>query len=156
MPDGTQTLGDPRASKDQGKGITICCYCFSHSVVSHSLRPHGPLSSSSIHGILQVSCISCVSCIGGCLLQPTSLGSPALAGRFFTPSTTWEGFPSGSVVRNPPAMLETQVRSLGQEDPPRGGHGIPSSILAWRIPWTEEPGGLQFIGLQRVGHNCSN
>ena len=97
----------------------------SHSVVSDSLRPHGPLPSSSDHRILQASCMSCVSCVGGCLLQPTSLGSPAFAGGFFTTSTTWAGFPSGSVVRNPPATLETQVRSLGQEDPPRGGHGNP-------------------------------
>ena len=47
-------------------------------------------------------------------------------------------------VKNLPAMQETRVRTLGQED---------LSILAWRIPWTEEPGGLPSMGLQRVGHN---
>ena len=47
---------------------------------------------------------------------------------------------------------ETQVRSLGQEDPLEEGMATHSSILAWRIPWTEEAGGLQSIGLQRVGH----
>ena len=52
-----------------------------------------------------------------------------------------------------PAMQETQVQSLGQEDPPEKEMATHSSILAWRIPWTEEPGGLQSMGLQRVGHN---
>ena len=46
--------------------------------------------------------------------------------------------------------------SLGREDPPEMGMATHSSILAWRIPWTEEPGGLQSIGLQRVRHNCSD
>ena len=46
-----------------------------------------------------------------------------------------------------------QVRSLGEEDPLEEGMATHSSILAWRIPWTEEPGGLQSIGLQRVRHN---
>ena len=46
------------------------------------------------------------------------------------------------MVKNPPAMQETQVRSLGQEDPLEKEMAIHSSILAWEIPWTEEPGGL--------------
>ena len=50
-------------------------------------------------------------------------------------------------------MQETQIRSLGREDPPEKGMATHSSILAWRIPWTEEPGGLQSIGAQRVGHD---
>ena len=69
------------------------------------------------------------------------------------------GLPSGSVVKNPPAMQEPQemgVRSLGQEDPLEKGMAAHSRILAWRIPWTEESGGLQFIGLQRIGHNWSD
>ena len=48
-------------------------------------------------------------------------------------------------VKNLPAMWETQVRSLGQEDPLEGGMAAHSSILAWRIPWTEEPGGLHTV-----------
>ena len=52
-----------------------------------------------------------------------------------------------------PAMQETQVRSLGQEDALWKVMGTHSSILAWRFPWTEEPGGLQSMGLQRVGHD---
>ena len=56
-------------------------------------------------------------------------------------------------VKNLPAMQETWVQSLGWEDPLEKGMATHSSILAWRIPWTEEPGGLQLMGLQRVGHN---
>ena len=52
-----------------------------------------------------------------------------------------------------PAMRETWVRSLGREDPLEKEMATYSSILAWRIPWTEEPGGLQSTGLPRVGHN---
>ena len=56
-------------------------------------------------------------------------------------------------VKNLPAIWETQVQSLGQEDPLEKGMATHSSILAWRVPWTEEPGGLQSLGSQRVGHN---
>ena len=52
-----------------------------------------------------------------------------------------------------PAMWETWVRSLGQEDPLEKEKATHCSILAWRIPWTEEPGGLQSTGSQRVGHH---
>ena len=57
------------------------------------------------------------------------------------------------MVKNPPAMWETQVQSLGKEDPLEKGMATHSSILAWRIPWTEEPGGLQSMGSQRAGHD---
>ena len=63
------------------------------------------------------------------------------------------GFPGGSMGKNPPAMQETedtQVLSLGQEDPLEEGTATHSRILVWRIPWTEQPGGLQSLGLQRV------
>ena len=56
-------------------------------------------------------------------------------------------------VKNLPAVQETQVRSLGQEEPLEKGMATLCSILAWRIPWTEEPGGPQSSGLQRVGHD---
>ena len=55
------------------------------------------------------------------------------------------------LVKNLPAMQEIQVQSPGQEDPLEKGMATHSSILAWRIPWTEEPGGLQFMGSQRLG-----
>ena len=57
------------------------------------------------------------------------------------------------VVKNLPAMQKTRVRFLGREDPLEKGMATHSSILAWRIPWTEEPGGLQSMGLQRVEHD---
>ena len=56
-------------------------------------------------------------------------------------------------VKNLPAMQETQVQSLGWEDPLEKEMGTHSSILAWKIPWTEEPGGLQSMGSRRVGHD---
>ena len=56
-------------------------------------------------------------------------------------------------VKNPPAMQETQVQSPGQDDPLEKDMATQSRILAWRIPWTVEPGGLQSIELQRMGHD---
>ena len=80
------------------------------------------------------------------------------------PFSSWTplfGFPnkpavflSGSVVKSPPAVQETQIRSLGREDPLEKEMATHSSTLAWRIPWTEEPGRLQSMGLQRVRHDC--
>ena len=58
------------------------------------------------------------------------------------------------MVKNLPAMQETRVRSLGWEDSLEKGLAIYSSTLTWRIPWTEEPGGLQFMGSLRVSHDC--
>ena len=57
------------------------------------------------------------------------------------------------MIKNLPAMQETQVPSLGQEDPLEKETATYSSIDAWKISWTEEPGGLQSMQLQKVGHN---
>ena len=57
------------------------------------------------------------------------------------------------MVKRLPAMRETRVQSLGREDPLEKEMATHSSILAWKIPWIEEPGKLQFMGLQRVGHD---
>ena len=57
------------------------------------------------------------------------------------------------MVKNLLAMQETQVQSLGREDPLEEDMATHSSILAWRSPWTEEPGRLQFMGLQRIRHD---
>ena len=57
------------------------------------------------------------------------------------------------MVKNLSAVRENQIQSLGREDPLEKGMATHSSILGWRIPWTEEPGGLQSMGSQRVGHN---
>ena len=67
------------------------------------------------------------------------------------------GFPSGTSGKEPACRRRTrkemQVRPLGRKDPLEKGVATHSGILAWRIPWTEEPGELQSIGLQRVGHD---
>ena len=72
------------------------------------------------------------------------LGSEKLFGR--APLVT-------QMVKNLPAMQETRVRSLGWKDPLEKAMAAHSSILTWEIPWTEESGGLQSMGWQRVGHN---
>ena len=65
-----------------------------------------------------------------------------------------KGFPGGTVVKkNPPANAGDAGDPLGQEDPLEQEVATYSSTLAWKIPWTEEPGGPQFMGLQRIGHD---
>ena len=66
-----------------------------------------------------------------------------------------EGFPDGLVVKSLPAMQETWAQSLGWEGTLEEGMATHSSSFGWRIPWTEEPGGLQSIGSQRVGQNLA-
>ena len=61
--------------------------------------------------------------------------------------------PVAQMVKNLPAIQETEAQSLGQEEPLEEELATHFSILACRIPWTEKPGGLQFLGLQRVGHD---
>ena len=116
-------------------------------------------------------------------IEPTSLASPALAGGFFTAvlpvkphihispllgfpyhlcchramsrvqCNTVQVFPVVQMVKSLPVMRETQVWLLGQEDSLETGITIQSSVLIWRIPWTEETGGLSSLGSQRVGHD---
>ena len=68
---------------------------------------------------------------------------------------SYSGFPGGSVVKNPPASAEDAGSIPGREDPPEKEIKTHSSILPWRIPWTEEPGRLQSMRLQRVRHNLA-
>ena len=67
------------------------------------------------------------------------------------------GFPSGSVVKNPLSFYGGNIRDMGlipgREDPLEDESATHSSIVAWRVPWAEEPGGLQSMGSQRVGHH---
>ena len=65
------------------------------------------------------------------------------------------GFPGGSAVKNPHAKQETQVPSLGQEDPLEKEMVTHSSILAWKIPWVKKPGRLQSMASQRDGHDLA-
>ena len=80
--------------------------------------------------------------------------SPTCHGAIFIihPYSSNPGFPGGSVVKDRPAIQETRVPSLGRENPLEKAMATHSSTLAWRIPWREEPGRLQSMGLQRVGH----
>ena len=100
-----------------------------------------PLLSLTDRGLLAPRCGPGLSCPWrGCLW-----GAPRS-----------QGFPDGLAVKNLPAMQETQkmwVQSLGQEDALEEGMATHSSILAWRIPWTEELGGLQSTVSQGVGHD---
>ena len=68
-----------------------------------------------------------------------------------SPMTIIKAFLVAQMVKNLPAVRGTWVQSLGQEDPLEKGMATHSSILSWRIPWTEVPGGLQSMGSQRVG-----
>ena len=81
--------------------------------------------------------------------------------REFSLSENWvcfflPGFPGSPVVKNLPSKQKTQIQSLSQEDPLEEKMAAHPSILAWRIPWTKEPDGLQPTGHRRVGHNWSN
>ena len=69
------------------------------------------------------------------------------------PQVKMAGFPVAQMVKNLPAMQETWVQFLGWEDPLEKGIAIHSSILAWRIPWTEKTGELQSMRLQRIRHD---
>ena len=132
------------------------------------------LAASSVHGILQARILewvaiplsswprhqTWVSCIAGRLFPDCSHHSkPQLKwpnnllidiAQFTTKEVG--KYLETQMVKNLPAMCETQVHFLGWEDPLEKGLSTHSSILAWRIPWTEEAGGLQSMGSQRVGH----
>ena len=79
-------------------------------------------------------------------LQYSCLKNPMERGAWWARA---QGFPGGLVVKNPPAMQEMWFQILGQEDPLDKEMALLSSILAWEIPWTEEPGGLQSMGSQK-------
>ena len=115
----------------------------------------------TVHGILQASILEWVA-------FPFSRGSSqprnrtqvsCIAGRFFTSWVTreaqeyWSSSLVAQMVKCLPAMRDARVGSLGWEDPLEKEMATHSSTLAWRIPWMQEPGGLQAMGLQRVGHH---
>ena len=81
------------------------------------------------------------------------IGDVQIGEGFYTRKGDERIYLVAQTVRNPLAMQEIWVLSLGWEDPLEKGMATHPSILAWEIPWTEEPGGLQSMGLQRVGHN---
>ena len=110
------------------------------------------LPGFSVHAILQARILEWVaipSSRGSS--QPRNQTKSCIAGRFFTSWATRKSSLVAQMVKSPPAMWETCVWSLDQEDPLEKGMASHSIILAWKILWTEEPGGLQSMGSQRVG-----
>ena len=95
--------------------------------------------------------ICCCSVVSDSLL-PRGLQHTRLPCPSPTPGVCLNSCPA-RLVKTPPAMQETAVQFLDQEDPLEKGKATHSSILAWRIPWTEELGRLQSMGSQRVGHD---
>ena len=92
----------------------------------------------------------------GCWGAGSGLPVAMCYGRGIVFFTSYGNLQNTQAVKNLPTMQETWVRSLGGEEPLEEGMATHSSILAWRIPCTEEPGGLQSIGSQRVGHNWAS
>ena len=135
------------------------CWVFIAVQALFQLQGAGALSSWGVHA---------AHC-GGFLLQSMALGpwasvvkahgldsrGPwALEHRLNSSGAgAYVGFPGGSVVKNLPAVQDLWVWSLGWGDPLGKEMAIHSSILAWRIPWTEEPSGLQSMGSQRIRHD---
>ena len=99
----------------------------------------------------------CIQCYMSVISQKAGGKSKCSYGLYFLSYPHFSFMLSYSLVvqmiKNLPAMWETWVWSLGWEHPLEEGMATHSSILAWRIPWTEEPGGLQSMGSQRVGHD---
>ena len=114
---------------------------------------------SSVRGIFQARIIECDALpFSGGSSPPrdqTFILSPAWASRFLAlaPPTSLVASPVAQTAKRLPTMRETQVRSLGQEDPLEKEMATHSSIHAWKVPWTEDPGGLQSMGWQTVRHN---
>ena len=79
-----------------------------------------------------------------------------MSGREHTPIKTARASLVPQLIKNPPAKQETRVQSLGREDPLEKETAAHSNTLAWRVPWTEEPGRLQSMGSQRVGHRATS
>ena len=92
------------------------------------------------------------TCNAGNPSSTPGLGRSAGEGIVYPFQYSWASLVA-QTVKNPLAMWETRVQSLGWEDLLEKGMATHSSILAWRIPWTEKPGGLQSLGSQRVGHD---
>ena len=123
-------------------------YVLSRSVVSNPLQPHGLQLTRLLRPWDFPGKSTGVGC--HCLLQIVYTAYIALN------CTVCRASLMAQTVKNPPAVQETEetwVPSLGREDPLEKGMATHSSILGWRIPWTEKPGGLYSMGLQRAGYD---
>ena len=134
-PGGLQSMGSLRVRRDWATSLSL--FTFMHW--RRKWQPTPVFLPGESQG--QGSLLGC--CLWGRTESDTTEATAAAAAMAKT-------------VKNLPAMQETDVWSLGGEDALQKGMAAHSSILAWRIPWTEEPGGLQSMGLQRVGHDWSD
>ena len=112
---------------------------FPQYVVIHIVKGFDILNKAEVEVFLEFSCFFC---------DPVDIGNMISGSSAFSGASL-----VAQRVKHLPAMWETWVRSLGREDPLEKEMATHSGILAWRIQWTEEPGGLQSMGSQRVGHN---
>ena len=127
----------PRRTHPGWTLISVRC-CFRCILDTTRMAENTPWSSPSVKVWMLVShsrpCAQCSTCVS----WSSNSECPSLVAQ---------------LVKNPPAMQETLVQFQGWEDPLEKGTSTHSSVLAWRIPWTEEPGGLQSMRLQRVGQD---
>ena len=153
-PGGLSSLGSHRVGHDWSD--LASCFLKTNSCPTQTGWDHWPFSWACVNGQWMTfwcqgaknpALRSCESChILKCFLWSLIL-------RCNLHRTSTSPFLMAQMVKNLPAMQETWIRSLGWEDPLEKGTAIHSSILAWRIPWAQEPGGLQSMGLQKDGHN---
>ena len=129
---------------------------FPHDMLSYVCLIHFvhlPYTLCFLGGLSRVWQGHGIKAIARChLLERCGSGRSSGEGRSYLLQYSWASLVA-QMGRNPPAMQETRVQSLGQEDPLEEGTATHSNILAWRIPRTEEPGGLQSMGSQRVRHD---
>ena len=117
--------------------------------------PSASVSPTSDLRAVQDGFLSLGGCVPSIPPRPPPIFNRHLSPRKLKPPRSLLGSPGGSVVKSLPAVQERQNRSLGWEDPLEEGLATHSSILAWRIPWTEESDGLQSMGSQRFRHNLA-
>ena len=142
-PDRLQSKGLQRVGHDWSDLACMCAYPYP---LTH-LRPKSGFPGRSASKECAKS-----ACNAGDPGSIPGLGRSHREGIGYPLQYSWASLVVQS-VKNPPTMRETWVWSLGWEDPPEEAMTSNSSILTWRIPWTEEPGRLQLMGLQRVGYD---
>ena len=135
----------------------------SHSLLHERIYPLGRCPSNTVLAspgrahtcnviLPHLSLTHVLGSVGNARRVPWLLPSMFLAPCQNSQSMNWVSLVA-QMVKNLPAMQETRIQSLGQEDALEKGMATHSTVLAWRIPWTQEPGGLQSMGSQRAGHD---
>ena len=146
-------------NKSSSQNMSVFCLCVScighrspnYHIVTHKCRWH--LHMAGLHLQRSETCHSKISLWHVHYFELKTIEAGKTQEEILTFHLTTLAFLVAQMVKNPPVMEETQIWSLGREDPLEKGLVTHFSILAWRIPWTEEPGRLQSVGLQRAGHD---